>query len=196
MLLKNIKIKDTTSYKEMIDLVYPVGALYWSFNSTSPATLFGGTWVQITNTFIRAENTSGLTGGSNNITLTTNQMPKHNHVGPSHTHSVGTLSVDNGGLHAHNIRVGGNNNYLATYRTISLTGSTNWYVAADTNQSATALPGGATHSLFAYDNGIHNHSLSGATSSSGNLNTTLTGNNEAFNNMPYYTTAYCWRRTA
>ena len=180
----------------MIDLVYPIGALYWSFEATSPATIFGGTWVQIKNTFIRAEDSSNKTGGANSITLTTNQMPKHNHVGPSHTHSVGTLSVNDGGLHAHNIRVGGSNNYLATYRTISLTGSANWYVAADTNQSATALPGGAAHSLFAYENGVHNHTLSGATSSSGNLNTTSAGNNESFNNMPYYTTAYCWRRTA
>lgn len=31
----------------LLDLIYPVGSLYWSSNSTNPATLFGGTWTQI-----------------------------------------------------------------------------------------------------------------------------------------------------
>jgi hypothetical protein len=28
----------------VLNAVYPVGAIYLSVNSTSPATLFGGTW--------------------------------------------------------------------------------------------------------------------------------------------------------
>lgn len=31
----------------IVDLVYPVGSIYMSVNSVSPATLFGGTWEQI-----------------------------------------------------------------------------------------------------------------------------------------------------
>ena len=42
---------------------YPVGALYLSFVSTSPATLFGGSWSQISNRFIYAGNGT-KTGGS------------------------------------------------------------------------------------------------------------------------------------
>ena len=42
---------------------YPVGALYMSFVSTSPATLFGGSWSQISNRFIYAGNGTS-TGGS------------------------------------------------------------------------------------------------------------------------------------
>lgn len=30
--------------QSLIDLVYPVGSFYMSSSSTSPATLFGGTW--------------------------------------------------------------------------------------------------------------------------------------------------------
>lgn len=30
-----------------IDVVYPVGSVYININSTSPATLFGGTWQAI-----------------------------------------------------------------------------------------------------------------------------------------------------
>lgn len=54
---------------------YPVGAVYLSFSATSPASLFGGTWVQISGAFLRAANDTG-TGGSNTHTLTVAQAPK------------------------------------------------------------------------------------------------------------------------
>lgn len=44
-------------------LVYPVGAIYISYSSTSPASLFGGTWIRITDKFLRAA-TDVNTGGS------------------------------------------------------------------------------------------------------------------------------------
>lgn len=57
---------------------YPVGALYISFVSTSPASLFGGTWAQITGRFLRAANDVS-TGGADAHTLTEAQMPSHHH---------------------------------------------------------------------------------------------------------------------
>ena len=80
-------------------MIYPVGAIYISYSSTSPATLFGGTWTQISGRFLVASgsasysyvNTSGSsatgtvtftatnTGGSPRVQLTTDTMPKHNH---------------------------------------------------------------------------------------------------------------------
>ena len=57
---------------------YPVGALYLSFSATSPASLFGGTWAQITGRFLRAASGTG-TGGSDTCTLTGTQMPGHYH---------------------------------------------------------------------------------------------------------------------
>lgn len=44
---------------------YPVGAIYLSWSSTSPASLFGGTWTQITDRFLYCHNSSGTNGGSN-----------------------------------------------------------------------------------------------------------------------------------
>ena len=74
----------------ILESVYPVGSLYISTSSTSPATLFGGTWVQITDRFLYCTNSSGGTGGANSVeytpagsvgghTLTTNEIPSHNH---------------------------------------------------------------------------------------------------------------------
>ena len=47
-----------TSTDDLIDKTYPVGAIYMSVNNTSPSTLFGGTWVQLTDTFLYASNTA------------------------------------------------------------------------------------------------------------------------------------------
>ena len=42
----------------LFSLVYPVGSIYISVNSTSPATLFGGTWEQIQGKFLLASSTT------------------------------------------------------------------------------------------------------------------------------------------
>lgn len=65
-------------------MVYPVGSIYMSVNSTSPATLFGGTWERIQDTFLLAAGTNhaaGSTGGEENHALTVNEMPTHHHEG-------------------------------------------------------------------------------------------------------------------
>lgn len=65
------------------DEVYPVGSIYISMNSTSPATRFGGTWVQITDKFLYCTKSSKTTGGSTTTkshTLTVAQIPAHSHV--------------------------------------------------------------------------------------------------------------------
>lgn len=84
--------------------LYPVGSVYISTNSTSPATLFGGTWTQISNRFLYCT-TSGATGtgGASSVsytpagtvgghTLTADEMPKHSHVATTKTTSYGSGS--------------------------------------------------------------------------------------------------------
>lgn len=84
---------------DILSAVYPVGAIYISTVSTSPATLFGGTWSAIgAGTFLNAAGSgyaAGGTGGSDthahttpnhahttaNMTLTLAQIPYHRHVG-------------------------------------------------------------------------------------------------------------------
>ena len=59
---------------------YPIGAVYTSYVNTSPASMFGGTWTQITNNFLYAYTTSSTTSkGSTTHTLTVAEMPSHTH---------------------------------------------------------------------------------------------------------------------
>lgn len=45
-------------FASVFDLIYPVGAIYISVNSTNPSYLFGGTWTQIQGRFLLAAGTS------------------------------------------------------------------------------------------------------------------------------------------
>lgn len=72
----------TPVWKDLIDLVYPVGAVYISLSSTSPASLFGGSWAKISDRFLLAAGTTytaGNTGGETSVTLKTEQIPSHGH---------------------------------------------------------------------------------------------------------------------
>lgn len=66
----------------LLDKLYPVGCIYQSASSTSPAELFGGTWEQIKDRFILAAGdtyTAGSTGGEATHKLTDAEMPRHTH---------------------------------------------------------------------------------------------------------------------
>ena len=63
---------------ELLDKTYPVGSIYMSVNSTSPADLFGGTWEQIKDTFLLAAGdtySAGSTGGETEGWLTIDEIP-------------------------------------------------------------------------------------------------------------------------
>ena len=81
--------------KTLLDIIYPVGSIYMSSQSTDPGTLFGGTWVRIKDTFILAAGDSyaiGATGGKSSVTLTIDQIPSHTH-GSIYTGSSGTKTL-------------------------------------------------------------------------------------------------------
>ena len=62
--------------------VYPIGAVYISVVSTSPASLFGGTWAQLKDRFLLGAGdiyANGATGGEATHTLTIAEMPAHYH---------------------------------------------------------------------------------------------------------------------
>ncbi len=79
---KKIQIKASDGTNLLLNAIYPVGSIYMSVNSTSPSTLFGGTWEQIKDRFLLASGStysSGNTGGEATHKLTVSEMPNHNH---------------------------------------------------------------------------------------------------------------------
>lgn len=68
-------------YKRLLLAAHPVGSVYQSTVATPPNELFGGTWEPIKDVFLLAEGTrkAGSTGGEAEHTLSTTEMPSHNH---------------------------------------------------------------------------------------------------------------------
>ena len=69
-------------YRTPVDLIYPVGSIYMSINATNPKELFGGTWEQIQGRFLLGMSSSypaGSTGGEATHTLTSSEIPFHDH---------------------------------------------------------------------------------------------------------------------
>ena len=68
---------------KMLDTVYPVNSIYISLDSTSPASLYGGTWERFGKgkTLVGVDEadtdfkTAGLTGGEKKHTLTSAEIP-------------------------------------------------------------------------------------------------------------------------
>lgn len=55
------------AFVNLLSVIYPVGSVYLSINSTSPASVIGGTWKQITDNMLRITTSAAdTTGGSNN----------------------------------------------------------------------------------------------------------------------------------
>lgn len=70
------------NFVNLLDIIYPVGSMYFSVSSVSPASTVGGTWEQIKDAVLAASGDSYSTtvntfGGNKAITI--NQMPVHNH---------------------------------------------------------------------------------------------------------------------
>ena len=64
------------------ETVYPVGSIYMTADSASPASLFGGSWEQLKDRFLLAAGdtyTGGSVGGEAQHTLAYNEMPEHTH---------------------------------------------------------------------------------------------------------------------
>ena len=78
-----------------IDAVHPIGCLYLSVETTSPASLFGGTWEQITKAVIRADyeaQTKTYEGADMHV-MSTDEMPAHTHTGRIRGGAEGNLAM-------------------------------------------------------------------------------------------------------
>lgn len=182
--------------------LYPVGSVYISFNSTSPSSLFGGTWQRIKDTFLLANGdtyAANTSGGSATKTITVNNMPAHNHSVNSagshnHTASTGASGVHNhtastggAGSHTHTASSNTTGNHTHARGTMNITG---WVPGVNDGNNGGAfdtlkyyLPGWMDLTGSTYhknDVGIWNFDASkswtGSTSTAGNHSHTITVN--------------------
>ena len=76
---QNVKVKVNSSFETICP--FPIGYVYMSSNSTSPADIYGGTWSAISGGRYMRAASDWSNGGSDIITI--DNMPNH-------THSLGT----------------------------------------------------------------------------------------------------------
>lgn len=88
---EKIQVKNGSTWNKICP--FPVGYVYLSSTSTSPASIYGGTWTQITGEWYLRAATNFSQGGSNYISV--NQMPAHTH----NLHRTITSTWDPGGYH-------------------------------------------------------------------------------------------------
>lgn len=169
---------------DFLNLIYPVGSIYTSTDSTNPGTKFGGTWTAYGagQTLVGVDPgqtefaTVQQTGGQKTHTLTTAQMPNHTHT------FTGTINqtTSSSGAHTHTIGI---NNYPAMHYL---------NVAAGGGSYGTIVVAGTAGSvpLVAESNGLHQHTI---TPSGTNANI---GGGQAHNNLQPYVTVYFWQRTS
>ena len=69
------------SWINLLDVIYPVGSLYFSTSSTSPSATIGGTWTQIKGATIAAVGSNNVNAAdyNGNLKITLNQIPNHEH---------------------------------------------------------------------------------------------------------------------
>ena len=170
----NIKINGT----KIFDLIYPVGSIYMSINSTSPATLFGGTWEQIKDKFLyTASSDSTKTGGADTVTLDIKNIPSHNHTfsGKLMGGTINSLMRYDGGD-------SGNYETSGVFNNTIKSGGETWKGKNGGGGKITVKFSATPSGSISYTGGEYN-------------STTRKTTTKAFSIMPPYYKVYCWRRT-
>lgn len=186
MIINQISFSDKISWSSLLDLIYPIGSVYMSFENNSPSEKFGGTWVSVSSGYLRA-NSNSNSGGSNSKTLTIANLPAHNHA-----HNGSGAATGSAGSHHHTLIIDGTNTIVAAYQTnVGGKHGSDWVALLDsltTNWSNVNQTGYYYHSVRAAAASAHIHTLVG--------NTANTGSGTAFSIEPQYQNIFCWHRTA
>lgn len=156
--------------KNLIDIIYPVGSIYCSVQSSNPETIWGGKWNSIKNRFLVGAGDSYAvqsTGGEATHKLTIGELPSHKHDKVTLTGYTHFRSVQPSAFQAFNQSSGIIKNIeqpsTPSYIPFASTGSV--------NKKTSKLIIDASHQHAAI------------------------GSGQAHNNLPPYYAVYMWRRT-
>ena len=148
--------------------IFPVGFIYQSTGSTSPASLFGGSWEKIQNRFLYGAGGSygvGNTGGEESHVLNMNEMPSHNH---------GRISLV-GDIWGGDTRLFAENSYVTGIFSRRDNGDDKFELVRKDGLGTSVVPD-------IHLDASHQHNMEGS--------------GWAHNNMPPYFVCNIWRRTA
>lgn len=153
------------------DDVYPVGSIYMSVSSTDPGTLFGGTWVRLTDTFLLAAG-STYAADDGTHTTATGGSATHVHATKGHKLTTGETPVP---AHAH-----------------PLANSSIVYNNASSNTQRMATSGSGTKISVNTNVGLDTYNNTAITNNTAHDH----GNTDDGSSMPPYLPVYMWKRTA
>lgn len=178
------------------------------FSENNPGETWLGTeWERLPENLYLVSSGETVSGqvGSNEVTLTTEQMPQHSHTGPAHSHTMSHTHA-HAGSNAAAVSNGAHTHAITRYRSVTSAGglnpSTSYYKTqvivheASTDKTsannATASAGSHTHSLTGNTAG----SSASSTGSSGTDSTGTAGGSAPFDNRPLSQAVPLWKRVA
>lgn len=173
---------------DLLEKVYPVGAVYFSVIDKNPGILFGGTWERFAKgqTIIgvnESDNDFGSvkkTGGNKTHVHSTNEHTLTTDEIPAHSHSVNTVNISSSGSHGHTTYYLQDNSAGGSSGRMGTSGN---HTKERTDMIKSS--GTHTHTVPAHNTnsigkgGSHNHGNTGSTS-----------------NLSPYITTYIWTRIA
>lgn len=184
---KEIRDANALHEEDLLERLYPIGALYLSLNLTNPNSFLGGVWERVEGKFLLGADDTyavGTEGGSADAVV-----PTHNHAG--------SVTIASGGEHTHSLS--GTANSAGAH--IHSMGNI-WSNGAGQNSAYTVSSKRKLNTRNTTSAGVHTHSLSGSAKTAGahthagSVSIADTGVSVEGKNMPPYLAVYVWKRVA
>lgn len=156
--------------EDILNKMYPVGAVYMTFSSDNPSLLFGGNWIKLENRFLLGSGSKsiGSMGGEENHELTVDELPSHSHTQNPHKHQ------SNRGW-----------KFLTSDDNVMM------------NNVKRSLPAKSNDGVYLMYSAITHGGIGQNTSTNEKTGTNNnTGGSQAHNNMPPYQVVHMWRRVS